>query len=115
MEKEGKKEQVGEGVLLAFGRQSSPYWQVQKRRREEWVLVPTGEEEAGMGQLVEMVLVVEPLPVAAAAAHSFGLLAFLVIPFYFLHPSPIHRAAAANSLRAAAAGIGIGGVGYLQV
>ena len=73
---------------------------------EEWVLVPTGEEEAGMGQLVGMVLVVEPSPAAAAAAHSFGLLAFLVVPFYFLHPSPIHRAAA---------GIGIVGVGFLLV
>ena len=74
---------------------------------EEWVLVPTGEEEAGMDQLVGMALVVEPLPAAAAAVHSFGLLSFLVILFCFLHPSPIHRAAAA--------GIGIVGVGFLLV
>ena len=73
------------------------------------MLVPIGEEEAGMGQLVGMVLVVEPLPAAAAAAHSFGLLSFLVVPFCFLLPNPIHRAAAAKNLRAAAAGIGIGG------
>ena len=71
------------------------------------MLVPTGEEEAGMGQLVGMALVVEPLPAAAVAAHSFGLLAFLVVPFYFLHPSPNHRAAAA--------GIEIGGAGFLLV
>ena len=74
------------------------------------MLVPTDEEEAGMGQLVGMALVVEPLPAAAVAAHSFGLLSFLVIPFCFHHPSPIHHAAAANILRAAAAGIGIEGV-----
>ena len=79
------------------------------------MLVPIGEEEAEMGQLVVMALVVEPLPAAAAAAHSFGLLAFLVVLFCFLHPSPIHRTAAAENLRAAAAGIGIGEAGYLQV
>ena len=80
---------MGEGIQPSFERQSTPYLQGQKRRTEEWVLVPTGEEEAGMGQLVGMALVVEPLPAAAAAAHSFGLLAFLVILFCFLHPSPI--------------------------
>ena len=62
-----------------------------------------------MGQLVGMALVVEPLPAAAVAAHSFGLLAFLVVPFCF------HRAAAADILRAAAADIRIGGVGFLLV
>ena len=71
------------------------------------MLEPTGEEEAGMGQLVGMVLVVEPWPAAAVAAHSSVCLAFLVIPVCFLLPDPNHRAAAA--------GIGIGGVGYLQV
>ena len=68
------------------------------------MLVPIDEDEVEMDQLVEVVLVVEPSP-AAAAAHSFGLLFFLVIPFCFLHQSPIHRAAAA--------GIGIGGVHLL--
>ena len=77
------------------------------------MLVPTGEEEAGMGQLVGMALVVEPLPAAAAAAHSFGLFSFLVVLFCFLFPSPIHRAAAAKNLRAAAADIGTGGVHLL--
>ena len=79
------------------------------------MLVPTGEEEAGMSQLVGMALVVVPLPAAAAAAHSFDLLSFLFILFCCLHPSPIHHAVAAGILRAAAAGIGIGGVGSLQV
>ena len=74
------------------------------------MLVPIGEEEVVMGQLVAMVLVVEPLPAAAVAAHSSDLLSFLVVPFCCLHPSPIHRAAAAENLRAAAAGIGTGGV-----
>ena len=114
MEKEGRKGQVGEGVLLAFGQRSSPYWQDWKRMREEWVLVPTGEEEGEMGLLVGLVQT-EPWPAAAVAAHSSALLAFLVVPFCYLHLSPIHRAAAAESLRAAAAGIGIGGVGFLQV
>ena len=80
---------------------------------EEWVLVPT-DEEAGMVQLVDLVLI-EPWPAAVVAAHFSALLAFLVVPFYFLHPSPIHRAAAANYLRAAAAGIGTGGVDSLLV
>ena len=79
------------------------------------MLVPIDEEETGMGQLVGMVQVAEPLLAAAVAAHSFGLLSFLVVPVCFLHLSPNHRAAAANCLRAAAAGIGIGGVGFLQV
>ena len=77
------------------------------------MLVPIGEEEVVMDQLVAMILVVEPSPAAAAAAHSFDLLSFLVIPFCFHHPSPIHRAAAAKILRAAAVGIGIGGVQLL--
>ena len=79
------------------------------------MLVPTDEEEVEMGQLVAMVLVVGPLPAAAAAVHSFDLLSFLVVPFCCLHLSPNHRPAAANCLHAAAAGIGIGGVGFLQV
>ena len=98
---------MGEGVLLAFGRRNSPCWQVQKRKREEWVLVPIGEEEVVMNQLVVMDLVVEPSPAAAVAAHSSGLLVFLVIPFCYLHPSPNHCAAAA--------GIEIGGAGFLLV
>ena len=69
------------------------------------MLVPTGEEEAGMDQLVDLVQIAEPWLAAAAAAHSSVLLAFLIIPFCFLHPSPIHHAAAA--------GIGIGGVHLL--
>ena len=73
---------------------------------EEWVLVPTDEEEAGMVQLVDLVLI-EPWPAAAAAAHFSALLAFLVIPFCFLRQGPIHCAAAA--------GIGIEEVGCLQV
>ena len=77
------------------------------------MLVPIDEEEAGMDQLVGLVLI-EPWPAAAAAAHFSGLLTFLVIPFCYLCPGPIHRAAAAKNLRAAA-GIGIGGAGCLQV
>ena len=72
---------------------------------EEWVLVPT-DEEAGMVQLVDLVHF-EPWPAAAAAAHFSALLLFLIVPFCYLHPSPNHRAAAA--------GIGIEGVGSLQV
>ena len=72
------------------------------------MLEPIGEEEAGMGQLVGLVQVAEPWLAAAVAAHSSVRLAFLNIPSCFLHPSPIHRAAAA-------AGIGIEGVGSLQV
>ena len=82
--------------------------------REEWVLVPTGEEEVETGQLVGWVQI-EPWLAAAAAAHFSVHPSFLVVPFYFLHPSPIHRTAAADILRAAAAGIGIEGVGSLQV
>ena len=78
------------------------------------MLVSIGEEEVGTDQLVGLVLI-ELWPAAAAAAHSSDLLSFLVIPFYFLLPSPIHRAAAAKILHTAAAGIGIGGVDYLQV
>ena len=114
MEKEGRKEQVEEGVLLAFGWQSSPYWQDRKHMREEWVLVPTGEKEVETGQLVGWVQI-EPWLAAAAAAHFSVHPSFLIIPFCFLHPSPIHHAAAAEILHAAAAGIGIGGVGYLLV
>ena len=73
---------------------------------EEWVLVPTGEKEVETGQLVGWVQI-EPWLAAAAAAHFSVHPSFLVVPFCFLHPSPIHRAAAA--------GIGIGGVGFLQV
>ena len=77
------------------------------------MLVPT-DEEAGTDQLVGLVLI-EPWPAAAAAAHFSGLLTFLVVPFCFLHPGPIHCAAAAEILRAAAADIGIREVGFLQV
>ena len=66
------------------------------------MLVPTGEEEAGTGQLLEMVLVVGPLTAAAAAVHSFGLLSFLNIPSCFLHPVPIHHTAAKILCTAAA-------------
>ena len=78
------------------------------------MLVPIGEEVV-TGQLVAMVPVVGPSPAAAVAAHSSDLLVFLVVPFCFLHPSPTHRAAAADNLRAAAAGIEIVGVGFLLV
>ena len=78
------------------------------------MLVPIGEEEVVMGQLVVTILVVEPSPAAVAAAHSSDLLSFLVVPFCCLHPSSILRTAAAENLRAAAAGIGIG-EGYLLV
>ena len=77
------------------------------------MLVPTGEEEAGMGQLG--LVQIEPWLAAAVAAHFSVLLIFLVVPFCFRHPGPIHRAAAAENLRAAAAGIEIGGVGSLLV
>ena len=79
------------------------------------MLVPIGEEEVVMGQLVAMILVVEPSPAADAAVHSSVLLSFLIVLFCCLHPSPIHRAAAAENLCAAAAGNGIGEAGYLQV
>ena len=75
--------------------------------------VPTDEEEAGMGQLG--LVQTEPWLAAAVAAHSSALLVFLVVPFCYLHPSPNLCAAAADILRAAAAGIGTGGVGCLQV
>ena len=70
------------------------------------MLVPT-DEEAGTGQLVELVRVAEPWPAAAAAAHSSVRLSFLVVPFCFCLLIPIHRAAAV--------GIGTGEVGFLQV
>ena len=79
------------------------------------MLEPTGEEEAGTGQLVGLVQVAEPWLAANAVAHFSVRLAFLNVPFCFLHPSPIHRAAAAEILHAAAAGVGNGGVGSLQV
>ena len=79
------------------------------------MLEPTGEEEAGTGQLVGLVQVAEPWLAATVVAHSSVRLAFLDVPSCFLLPSPIHRAAAAEILRAAAAGNGIEGVGYLQV
>ena len=79
------------------------------------MLGPTGEKEAGTGQLVGLVQVAEPRPAAAVAACSSVRLSFLVVPSCFCHPGPIHRAAAAEILRAAAAGIGIVGVGFLLV
>ena len=79
------------------------------------MLEPTAEEEAGMGQLVGLVQVAEPWPAAAAAAHSSVRLSFLDVPSCFLHPSPIHHAAAVENLHAAAGGIGTERVGYLQV
>ena len=69
------------------------------------MLVPIGEEEAGMGQLVYLIQT-EPWPAAAVAVHSSVRPSFLIVPFCFLHPDSIHHAAAA--------GIGIGGVGFLQ-
>ena len=78
------------------------------------MLVPTGEEEAGTGQLVDWVQT-ELWLAAAVAAHSSVHPSFLVVPFCFLRLGPIHRAAAAEILCAAAAGIGIGGVGYLHI
>ena len=73
------------------------------------MLEPTGEE-VGTGQLVGLVQVAEPWPAAVVAAHFSVCLAFLVVPFCFLLPDPNHRAAAAENLHAAAAGIGIGEV-----
>ena len=104
MEKKGKEGLVGEGVLLAFGRRSNPCLQVRRRRMEEWVLVPT---ESETGQLVVVVQVAEQWLAAVVAAYFSDHLSFLVVPFCFLYPSPIHCAAAA--------GIGIEGVGFLQV
>ena len=75
-------------------------------------MVPIGSVT---GQLVAVVQFAEQWLAAAVAAHSFAHLAFLDVPFCFLLPVPNHRAAAAKSLRAAAAGIGTEGVGYLQV
>ena len=75
------------------------------------MLEPTVSET---GQLV-VVQVVEQWLAAAVAAHSSVLLAFLFVPFCYLLPDPNHRTAAAESLRAAAAGIGTGGVGFLLV
>ena len=77
------------------------------------MLEPTGEEETGTGQLG--LVQTEPWLVAVVAAHSFVRLSFLSVPFYFLHLGPIHRAAAAKNLCAAAADIGIEGVDSLQV
>ena len=79
------------------------------------MLEPTGEEEAGTGQLVGLVQVAEPWLAATAVAHSSVRLAFLDVPSYFHHPGPIHHAAAAEILRAAVAGIETRGVGSLQV
>ena len=76
------------------------------------MLVPT---ENVTGQLVAVVQVAERWLAAAVAARSSVHLAFLDVPSCFHHLSPIHRAAAAEILRAAAAGIGIGGAGSLQV
>ena len=76
------------------------------------MLVPTESER---GQLVVVVQVAEQWLAAAVAAHFSDLLACLVVVVPFLHPSPIHHAATAENLRAAAAGTEIGGVGCLQV
>ena len=86
-----------------------------RSRREEWVLVPTDEEEAGTGQLVDLVQVAEPWLAVVAAAHSSVRLSFLIVLSCFLLPSPNHCAAAVENLHAAAAGIETGGVGCLQV
>ena len=108
------EEKGEEGVLLSSGQRNTPYWQGRKCKREEWELVPTGEEEAGMGQLVDLVQI-EPWLAAAAAAHSSVHLAFLDVPFCYLLLNPNHRAAVAENPRAAAAGIGIEGVDSLLV
>ena len=79
------------------------------------MLEPTGEEEAGTGQLVGLVQIAGPRHAAAVAARSFVHLSCLVVVVPFLHQGPIHRAAAAKSFRAAAAGTGIVGVGFLLV
>ena len=68
------------------------------------MLVPI---ESETGQLVVVVQVAEQWLAAAVAAHSFGLLSFLVVLSCFRLPDPNHRAAAA--------GTEIGGAGYLQV
>ena len=68
------------------------------------MLVPIENE---MGQLVVVVQVAEQWLAAAVAAHSFVHLSFLVVLFYFRLPDPNHRAAAA--------GTGIVGVGFLLV
>ena len=107
MEKEESRELEeweGEAVQPSFGLRSTPYLQDRKRKTEEWVLVPI---ESETGQLVVVVLVAEQWLAAAVAAHSSVLLSFLVVLSCFRHPGPNHRAAAA--------GIGIEGVGYLQV
>ena len=102
----------GEGGQLSSGRRSIPYWQGRRHKKEEWVLEPTG---SGTGQLVVVVQVAEQWLAAAVAVHFSDLLACLVVIVPFLLPSPIHRAAAAKSFRAAAAGDGIVGVGFLLV
>ena len=102
----------GEGSQLSSGRQSIPYWQGRRHKKEEWVLEPTENET---GQLVVVVQVAERWLAATVAVHFSGLLACLVVIVPFLLPSPIHRAAAAKSFRTAAAGAGIVGVGYLLV
>ena len=79
------------------------------------MLEPTGEKEAGTGQLVGLVQVAEPWPAVAVAAHSSVHLSFLIVPSCHLLPDPNHRAAAAENLRAAAAGSETGGVDCLQV
>ena len=71
------------------------------------MLEPTGEKEAGMDQLVGLVQVAEPWPAAAVAVHSSVHLSFLNVPSCYLLPDPNYHTAAA--------GIEIGGVGYLQV
>ena len=69
------------------------------------MLVPTENET---GQLAVVVQVAEQWLAAAVAAHFSGHLACLVVLSCFHHQGPIHHAAAA-------AGIGIEGVGSLQV
>ena len=58
------------------------------------MLEPT---ESEMGQLVVVVQVAEQWLAAAVAAHFSDLLTCLVMVVPFLHPSPIHRAAAAGN------------------
>ena len=74
------------------------------------MLEPT-DEEAGTGQLVGLVQVAEPWPAAVVVACFSACLSFLVVPCWFLRPSPIHHTAAVKILHAAAAGIGVGGGG----
>ena len=71
------------------------------------MLEPTGEEETGTGQLVDLVQVAEPWLAAAVAVNSSVRLSFLIVLSCFPRPYPNHCAAAAD--------IGTGGVGLLLV